>query len=104
MCLLHGFCLATMPAKARSAVAGRVQFLPAHHQPAWTEGAATVPAPMTERQVLERERDELPALITTYEHELLATPVEEMEKREQLRWQLRLAEKRLAEINARLTS
>jgi len=63
-----------------------------------------MPAPKDDRAALERERDELPALITTYEHELLATPVEEMEKREQLRWQLRLAEKRLAEINARLTS
>ena len=61
-----------------------------------------MPAPKDDRAALERERDELPALITTYEHELLATPVEEMEKREQLRWQLRLAEKRLAEINARL--
>ena len=63
-----------------------------------------MPAPQDDRAALERERDELPALITTYENELLATPVEEMEKREQLRWQLRLAEKRLAEINARLTS
>lgn len=60
-----------------------------------------MPAPKDDRAALERERDELPALITTYEHELLATPVEEMEKREQLRWQLRLTEKRLAEINAR---
>ena len=62
-----------------------------------------MPVPKDDRAALERERDELPALITTYENELLATPVEEMEKREQLRWQLRLAEKRLAEINARLT-
>jgi len=62
-----------------------------------------MPAPKDDRAALGRERDELPALITTYENELLATPVEEMEKREQLRWQLRLAEKRLAEINARLT-
>jgi hypothetical protein len=62
-----------------------------------------MPVPKDDRAALERERDELPALITTYEHELLATPVEEMEKREQLRWQLRLAEKRLAEINVRLT-
>jgi hypothetical protein len=63
-----------------------------------------MPAPKDDRAALERERDELPALINTYEHELLATPVEEMEKREQLRWRLRLAEKRLAETNARLTS
>ena len=56
-----------------------------------------MPAPKDDRAALERERDELPALIATYEHELLATPVEEMEKRQQLRWQLRLAEKRLAE-------
>jgi hypothetical protein len=62
-----------------------------------------MPPPKDDRAAVERERDELPALITTYENELLATPVEEMEKREQLRWQLRLAEKRLEEINARLT-
>ena len=62
-----------------------------------------MPAPKDDRAALERERDELPALITTYENQLLATPIEEMEKRERLRWQLRLAEKRLAEINARLT-
>ena len=35
-----------------------------------------MPAPKDDRAALERERDELPALITTYEHELLATPVE----------------------------
>jgi hypothetical protein len=46
-----------------------------------------MPAPKDDRAALERERDELPALITTYEHELLSTPVEEMEKRERLRWQ-----------------
>jgi hypothetical protein len=62
-----------------------------------------MPAPKNDRAALERERDELPALITTYERELLATAVEEQEKRERLRWQLRRAEKRLAEINARLT-
>jgi len=62
-----------------------------------------MPAPKDDRAALERERDELPALITTYENQLLATPIEEMEKRERLRWQLRLAKNRLAEINARLT-
>jgi hypothetical protein len=62
-----------------------------------------MPVPQNDRAVLERERDELPALITTYERELLATPVEEQEKRERLRWQIRRAEKRLAEIKGRLT-
>jgi hypothetical protein len=62
-----------------------------------------MPAPKDDRAALELERDELPALITTYEHELLATPVEEQEKRERLRWQTRRAERRLVEINARLT-
>jgi hypothetical protein len=62
-----------------------------------------MPAPKNDRAALERERDELPSLITSYERELLATPIEEMEKREQLRWQLRLAKNRLAEINSRLT-
>jgi hypothetical protein len=38
-----------------------------------------MPAPKDDRAALELERDELPALITTYEHELLATPVEEQD-------------------------
>jgi hypothetical protein len=62
-----------------------------------------MPAPKNDRRALERERDELPAQIETYERELLATPVEAQEKRERLRWQIRRAEKRLDEINARLT-
>jgi hypothetical protein len=61
-----------------------------------------MPRPLSERQALERERDELPGQIETYQRELLATPVEEQEKRERLRWQVRRAEKRLEEINARL--
>jgi hypothetical protein len=51
---------------------------------------------------MERERDELPGQIESYERELLATPVEAQEKRQRLRWQIRRAETRLAEINARL--
>lgn len=62
-----------------------------------------MPAPKNDRQALERERDELPAQIETYERELLATPIDAQEKRERLRWQKRRAEKRLDEINARLT-
>ena len=46
-----------------------------------------MPAPNNDRAALERERDELPSLITRYERELLVTPIEEMEKRERLRWQ-----------------
>jgi hypothetical protein len=62
-----------------------------------------MPAPKNGRQAMERERDELPGQIETYERELLATPVEAQEKRERLRWQISRAEKRLAEINAKLT-
>ena len=59
---------------------------------------ASMPAPTNERQSLERERAELPSQIAAYEFKLEATPG----RREMLAWQLRRAQKRLAEVEARL--
>ena len=63
---------------------------------------ASMPAPTNERQALERERAELPGQIVAYESELEATPPEHKARRERLAWQLRRAQKRLAEVEARL--
>ncbi len=63
-----------------------------------------MPAPTSERQALERERAELPGQIAGYESELEATPPEHTARRERLVWQLRRAQKRLAEIEARLAA
>jgi hypothetical protein len=62
-----------------------------------------MPPPRYDRQALEHERDvELPAQLAGYRRELDATPIESPERRERLEWQIRRAEKRLAEIEARL--
>jgi hypothetical protein len=61
-----------------------------------------MPAPTNERQSLERERAELPSQIAAYESELEATPPGHKARREMLGWQLRRAQKRLAEVEARL--
>jgi hypothetical protein len=50
----------------------------------------------------EEERAELPALIAHYRHELTVTPAEDKTRREMLDWQIRWAQKRLAEVEARL--
>lgn len=55
---------------------------PGAGQPSYRRYHSPMPAPKNDRAALERERDELPALITTCERELLATAVEEQEKRE----------------------
>ncbi len=65
---------------------------------------ASMPAPTNERQSLERERAELPSQIAAYEAELDATPPEHKTRREMLAWQLRRAQKRLAEVEARLAN
>jgi len=62
-----------------------------------------MPAPTNERQALERERDELPAHVTNYQRELDATPQEQRERRERLAWQIQRVQKRMAEIQVRLT-
>lgn len=60
--------------------------------------------PPNERRSLEEERAELPALIAHYRHELTATLAEDKTRREMLEWQIRRAQKRLAEIGARLAA
>ena len=61
-----------------------------------------MPRPLSERRSLEQERAELPSQIAAYEAELEATPPEHKARRERLAWQLRRAQKRLAEVEARL--
>jgi hypothetical protein len=64
-----------------------------------------MPPPRYDRQALEQERDvEIPAQIASYQRELDATPIESPERRERLEWQIRRAEKRMAEVCARLTA
>ena len=62
---------------------------------------ASMPAPTNERQSPEQERAELPSQIAAYESELESTPPEHNVRRERLAWQLRRAQKRLAEVRAR---
>jgi chromosome segregation ATPase len=61
-----------------------------------------MPAPTSERQALEHERDELPTHVANYQRELDATPQQNRERRERLDWQIRRIQKRMAEIEARL--
>jgi len=58
---------------------------------------------MTDRQAWEHElREELPAQLAAYRKELDATPITFNERRERLEWQIRRAEKRMADVKARL--
>jgi len=52
-----------------------------------------MPAPINERQALERERNELPAHVANYQRELDATPPENKERRERLAGQIQRVEK-----------
>ena len=62
-----------------------------------------MPRPVTERQAWERElREELPALLANHQRELAATPQEHKKRRERPEWQIRRAEKRMADVKARL--
>ena len=63
-----------------------------------------MPRPVDERQSLEQERAELPAQITSYQLDLAATNAEDKTRREMLEWQIRRAQKRLAEVEARLVA
>jgi hypothetical protein len=63
-----------------------------------------MPAPINERQALERERAELPDHVANYQRELNATPQGQKERRERLEWQIRRVQKRMAEVHARLTA
>jgi hypothetical protein len=62
-----------------------------------------MPRPRNERQALEEERDiELPAQLAKYRRDLDATPREDKTRREFIEWQIRCAEKRMADVCARL--
>jgi hypothetical protein len=62
-----------------------------------------MPPPRYDRQALEHERDvELPAQLAGYKRDLEATPRENKERRERLEWQIRRAEKRMADVKTRL--
>ncbi len=57
-----------------------------------------MPAPTNERQALERERTELPGQLAAHQRKLDTTPPEHKAHREMLTWQIRRAQKRLAEV------
>lgn len=62
-----------------------------------------MPRPRTERQALEEERDvELPAKLAKYRRDLDAIPPSDKTRREFVEWQIRFAEKRMADVCARL--
>ena len=61
-----------------------------------------MPASTNERQALEREQAELSAQLADYRREIAATGGEYQERRERLAWQIRRAQKRLEEVEARL--
>ena len=62
-----------------------------------------MPRPRNERQSLEEERDvELPAQLAQYRRDLDATPRGDKTRREFIEWQIRFAEKRMADVCARL--
>jgi hypothetical protein len=63
---------------------------------------ASMPAPTNERQSLERElREELPAQLAAYQQELAGGHADKV-RREWLEWHIRRAQKRMAEVEARL--
>jgi hypothetical protein len=62
-----------------------------------------MPRPKSEREAWEEElNEELPAFIASLPRELEATRVEDKERRENLQWRIRRAEKRMADLRARL--
>jgi len=64
-----------------------------------------MPRPRNERQSLEEERDvELPAQLAQYRRDLDATPRGDKTRREFIEWQIRFAEKRMADVCARLAT
>ena len=58
--------------------------------------------PFNEREAWVQERAELPAQIAALQRDLDATPATHTERREGLTWKIRRAEKRIAELDARL--
>jgi len=63
-----------------------------------------MPRPRNERQAIEEELAELPEQIAAYQRELAATPAPDKTRREMREWQVRRAQKRLAEVEARLAA
>jgi len=63
-----------------------------------------MPAPTNERQALEREQADLPEDLAAYQKELAARAPADKPQRERLAWQIRRVQKRMAEIEARLTA
>jgi len=62
-----------------------------------------MPQSRNERQAFEEERDvELPAQLAQYRLELEAISLTDKRRREFVEWQIRFAEKRLADVCARL--
>ncbi len=61
-----------------------------------------MPRPLSEKQSLEQERAGLPSQLAAHQAQLDATPPENKARRERLLWQIRRAQKRLAEVEARL--
>jgi hypothetical protein len=60
--------------------------------------------PLTARQALEQERDGLLRQLASYWHELEHAPVVRKARREDLEWRIRRNQKRLAEVEARLST
>jgi len=63
-----------------------------------------MPAPTNERQALERELAELPEDLAAYQKELAARAPADKPQRERLTWQIRRVQKRMTEVEARLTA
>ena len=62
-----------------------------------------MPAPTNDRQRLEQERAELPGQIAAALAALAATPLSHKARRERLMWQIQRDQRRMAEIEARLS-
>lgn len=60
-----------------------------------------MPRPLNERQSLEQEREELPAQFAAYQQELAEGQADKT-RRDFLEWHIRRAQKRMADVEARL--
>jgi hypothetical protein len=61
-----------------------------------------MPRPRDEREAWAQERAEIPEQIAAWHETLAATPAADTTRREALTWKIRRAERRLAELDARL--
>ena len=61
-----------------------------------------MPRPVSDREAREEELKELTALLAQYHRELEATRVEDKDRRENVQWRTRRAEKRMGELRGRL--